>query len=105
MLQSLNVQNNNIKEIPKILCPNLRILDASDNHINSIAEDFEGHERLVELDLNANSIAHMEKLGNMPELRTLRLSNNKIKELVGLEGCASLEFLDLRANNVRNRPV
>lgn len=81
-------------------CPSLRILDLSDNSINSIAEDFEGHERLVELDLNANSIIKMEKLANMPELKILKLSNNKIKELVGLNGCVSLVELYLRSNNV-----
>lgn len=102
VLQSLNLQNNNIKELPKLNCPNLRYLDLSDNKIYTISEEFEGHERLLELDLNANSLHKIDRLVNMPELKILKLSNNKIREFLGLDGCTSLVRLDLRANQVKN---
>ena len=102
MLQSLNLQDNNIKELGRLgSCPSLRDLDLSDNSIHTISEDFEGHEKLVTLDLKINNINSIARLSNLPELKILNLASNKIKEFVGLEGCPSIETLSLRSNNVK----
>lgn len=102
VLQTLNLQDNSIKELGPISnCPNLRYLDLSDNSINSISEEFDGHPTLVELDLGINQLNNLSKLGGMPELKKLDLKNNRIKELQGLDGLGNLESLKLRGNMIQ----
>jgi Leucine-rich repeat (LRR) protein len=101
VLQTLNLQDNSIKELGPITnCPSLRFLDLSDNSISSISEEFEGHGSLVELDLGINQLNNLAKLGGMPELKRLYLNNNRIKELAGLDGLGNLQYLGLRGNMI-----
>jgi Leucine Rich repeats (2 copies) len=80
------------------VCPALRYLDLSDNNITSIAEDFDGHPNLIELDLGINQLTSLAKMGGMPSLKRLQLNNNKLKELTGLEAMSSLTYLCLKGN-------
>lgn len=47
-----------------------------------------------------NKLTSVEELGNLPKLKTLDLTGNKISSIKGLEKLKSLESLDLASNNL-----
>ncbi|KAJ3262048.1 Leucine-rich repeat-containing protein 23 [Boothiomyces macroporosus] len=79
-IKSLNLHSNLLKVLDPSLCllPNLTILDMSSNQI----ESFVGI--------------------NLPSLKSINLSNNKIKQIGGLENFKKLEFLKLSFNSIEN---
>ena len=83
-----------------MILPNLRRLDLSSNSLDRVSEEFDGLEKLEFLDLASNNISSVSHLKNLPALKELLLNNNNIRKFVGLEGCSSLQFLNLRANEI-----
>lgn len=101
MLQILNLQDNQVKELSQIsMVSSLRYLDLSSNVITQVSEDFDGHPNLIELDLGLNQLNSLGKMTGMPELKILLLNNNKLKELTGLEGLPNLQLLNLKGNHI-----
>ena len=91
---------NKIKDLPKLLLPNLRKLDLSSNGLDRVSEEFDGLEKLQYLDLASNNLSNISNLRNMPELKELLVNNNNLRKFVGLEGCTNIEILNLKANEI-----
>ena len=112
-LQILEISDNIINEIPNRTFVNqmeMRLLNMTKNNITSIERDsFKGMQRLFKLDLSRNKISevHSEALSDLNSLFLLNFSRNRIKILPKLP--ISLEFLDLRKNEIisldKNNPL
>lgn len=100
LLQNLVIEGNRIKELPRLILPNLLRLDLSRNNIDRISDEFEGLDKLTYLDLAMNNLTSMANLRNMPDLEALYLQSNQIRKFNGLEGCTSLEILTLKGNDI-----
>ena len=94
------MQSNKVKDLPKLLLPNLRRLDLSSNGLDRVSEEFDGLEKLEFLDLASNNLSNISNLRNMPELRELLVNNNNLRKFVGLEGCTNIQILNLKANEI-----
>ncbi|PIC35620.1 hypothetical protein B9Z55_014923 [Caenorhabditis nigoni] len=103
-LEEVDLSFNEIKyfdESMKLL-PEVRILNVSYNSITDIGTNLAFLSSLTELDLSNNTITKIdawnEKLGNV---KKLILSENAIEDLTGLGKLYSLEYLDVKGNNIQ----
>lgn len=102
-LQEVNLAQNKIKFMDKIVLPRLRRLNMDENRLRSV-EFFGGHRRLEVLRLQKNKIKTLEGLDNMVRLKELHLGENRIKTWDSLFNMPSLEYLDLKQNQLKNIP-
>lgn len=84
-VESLNVSSCYITHLETQFFKNatnlLKLLVSSNNIITLDANTFSEAHNLVEIDLSSNLISFVAPFGNLPKLRVLNLSSNKIKAL------------------------
>ncbi|EFO92473.1 hypothetical protein CRE_11036 [Caenorhabditis remanei] len=103
-LEEVDLSFNEIKTFDESmkLLPEVRILNVSYNSITDIGSNLAFLSSLTELDLSNNTITRIEswneKLGNV---KKLILSENAIEDLTGLGKLYSLEYLDVKGNNIQ----
>lgn len=98
-LLSLDVSANDLTALPPLPLPALKYANFAKNHIGTCS-DFQGHEKLEELDVSGNQIADLTGLGNMPALRKLNLSCNQLTSIEGLTVVSALTDMDLSKNQM-----
>ena len=81
-LQSLNVTENRVKELPEMLgWTELLTLMISGNRLSSLPESLISLKKLVSIDISRNDIKKLEeRLGLMDSLTMLRIANNPLRE-------------------------
>lgn len=104
-VEELNVARNAIRHLPGFLfaLPNLRILRAENNVINSVSFLLKGKKRNTKLEilsLSYNQLEEFEAFYLLRGLKTLLLRKNKIKGISNLSELEldNLEILDLGSN-------
>lgn len=103
-LERLSLRQNQIStiEFPEELGEKLTELDLYDNviaHIKGL-DQFVGMENL---DLSFNKIKHIKRVNHMKKLKDLYFVQNKISTIENLEGLTELKNLELGANRIRVR--
>uniref|UniRef100_A0A182XYU5 Leucine-rich immune protein (Short) n=1 Tax=Anopheles stephensi TaxID=30069 RepID=A0A182XYU5_ANOST len=99
-LEELHLDDNHLEQLDMSVfarMPNLRVLSAAGNGLTRIVPPISMLvlNELVTLSLGHNRLSSMEmKHLQLPSLRTLRLSNNSLEELAGLDGFE--QFFDLQ---------
>ncbi|KAJ8017115.1 hypothetical protein DPEC_G00014410 [Dallia pectoralis] len=109
-VQKLNLSYNLLGEIYSYTfdnLPNILSLDLSYNHIGALgSQAFTGLPNLEILDLTGNSIRELNANGSpapLPNLRRLRLADNKITSLQGiLDFANSIVILNVQNNRLTN---
>lgn len=81
-LQVLNVSENRLVELPRLLdWPELITLSAGNNKITSLPEGFTSLQKLCNLDLACNNLKSLDsEIGLMESLISLRVANNPLRE-------------------------
>lgn len=110
-LKNLNLQDNDLSEVPvdslKIL-RNLSLLDLSHNRINRVANgSFETLSKLTTLKLSDNNVTLEDGslIGLENSLKNLNLKGTLQKQIPrAISGMKTLAFLDLSQNNLRTLP-
>lgn len=100
-LSNLGLSSSSLTFLPTLPLPSLRSLDLSHNLLNSIPSTLAHLPRLASLDLSGNLIEDTRgAAASLPAgtVRTLKLRNNRIESLSGLDGVTSLRQVDLRDN-------
>ncbi|PAV90705.1 hypothetical protein WR25_05490 [Diploscapter pachys] len=103
LIEKIDCSFNRIEEIDESVhvLAKAQYLNLSHNSITEIGPNLQHLSGLVELDLSANCITELkswnEKLGN---LKKLTLAENSIRDLSGLSKLYSLEYLDVRGNDI-----
>ncbi|PAV92225.1 hypothetical protein WR25_08996 [Diploscapter pachys] len=103
LIEKIDCSFNRIEEIDDSVhvLAKAQYLNLSHNSITEIGPNLQHLSGLVELDLSANCITELkswnEKLGN---LKKLTLAENSIRDLSGLSKLYSLEYLDVRGNDI-----
>ncbi|KAK0659588.1 Protein phosphatase 1 regulatory subunit SDS22 [Lasiodiplodia hormozganensis] len=102
-LERLSLRQNQIStiEFPEELGEKLTELDLYDNliaHIKGL-DQFVGMENL---DLSFNKIKHIKRVNHMKKLKDLYFVQNKISTIENLEGLTELKNLELGANRIRS---
>lgn len=118
-LQWLDLSINKITELPCLRQPQLTKINLAENAI-ATAANFNGHSRVMvlnlsknklttcegichmasleEINLSENEIANVDELKNMPNLKVLNLNTNKLTTLEKLNPLPCLENLDVSTN-------
>ena len=95
----LYLLSNNLRSIPKLILPQLKVLSLSNNQLYSVDLVLP---QLQDLDLVYNKLTSVEL--DLPQLRWLRLSNNKLTS-VDCSKLPKLYYLDLQNNpNLNCKP-
>lgn len=104
---SLNLNNQNLKDVPSGIDKSINNLSLGNNRLKSIPGDLSRLNNLEYLDLSNNKIREVRiDFSNFPKLRWLNLSANKIKNIdESIGSLGRLEILDLSANNIKNLPL
>lgn len=88
--------------------PSLVRLDASDNQLTRITTGSSDFPKLIEVALRNNRMteAGMKGLGGAPNIQTLDISSNKLKDipLTAIIHLVHLQRLDIRANDIQQIP-
>lgn len=98
-LLHLDLSGNQLTKLEPLIMPALKFASFAKNEIAS-AEEFVGHDKLVELDLSENKLQALTGIANMPQLVQLNLSGNEIASFEGLAGLPELKELDLSKNSL-----
>lgn len=103
-LQSLNLNQNRIKELPESLqLPRLKKLSLNENEITSLSF-LEGHKSLVTLEARKNQLVNLVGLCRLPRLTEIFLAENSIASFKGIGILPKLTFLHLRNNHIKIIP-
>lgn len=106
-LQQLNLSFNLLGEIYDYTFDNLtdlRVLDLSYNHIGALGHQaFRGLTSLEYLDLRGNSLRRLGSTAHLPSLLTLRLSDNRLSWLWGIDELAGrgITYLEVEDNRLK----
>ncbi|KAM0680290.1 hypothetical protein GINT2_001676 [Glugoides intestinalis] len=108
-LESLSLQNNNIKELQPNIFNNLQKLESLDLSKNKLTEFpscvFDDLTNLKSLSLQNNNIKELQPniFNNLQKLEYLRLYNNKLTEFPScvFDGLVNLKLLSLQNNNIK----
>ncbi|CAK1552376.1 unnamed protein product [Leptosia nina] len=97
-LQSLLLYGNKMTEFNEniTLLPKLKVLDLSRNILTHIPDSLNKMKELTDINFSSNQIADMPKIGDMPHLITLDLSNNKLTSFPDMEEGSFPHLTDLR---------
>jgi len=98
-LQTIDLSQNVITELPKINIINLLTLNLSTNQITTTI-NFNGHPLLTRLELRRNKLTDFKGISNLPNLQELYIAENEIMSFEGLENVPSLKVLHMRKNPV-----
>ncbi|XP_054267240.1 leucine-rich repeat-containing protein 23-like [Macrosteles quadrilineatus] len=105
-LKHLNLSHNYIQQVENLHCPSLQELNLSYNRITDIDNEDKcmgSLENLRELDLAHNNLTSLHNLENLKSLKSLNVSENKIKdfnEIYKLDGLKKLREIKMRGNGV-----
>ncbi|HAS42108.1 MAG TPA: hypothetical protein DCS93_16640 [Microscillaceae bacterium] len=107
-LQSLYLQNNSLRSLPKNLgdLHHLEILFLEDNNLSELPTSIRYLKSLKSLYLRKNSLTSLPYvIGDMHGLKALYVEYNQLDELpMSIGRLKSLEFLDLEGNKLRSIP-
>ncbi|CAH2093425.1 unnamed protein product [Euphydryas editha] len=107
-LQSLLLYGNKITEFNENLTslPKLKVLDLSRNQITSIPESLNKMKELTSINFSSNQIEQMPKFGDLPNLITVDISNNKLSSFPDTENAnlPHLTDLKLKSNQIESIP-
>lgn len=98
-LQTVNLKENLIKELPEINLPNLLTLIVPMNQITT-ALKFKGHPKLKFLNIKRNKLTSLAGIKDMPLLEELKAGSNELTSLEGLENLPALKLLHTQKNPV-----
>lgn len=87
----IQVFNENITSLTK-----LKVLDLSRNQLKSIPDSLNNMKELTNVNLSGNEIEEMPKIGDMPNLITFDVSNNKLKSFVDFENASLPHLTDVK---------
>ncbi|XP_022120022.2 leucine-rich repeat-containing protein 47-like [Pieris rapae] len=97
-LQSLLLYGNKMTEFNEniTLLQKLKVLDVSRNQLTCIPDSLNKMKELTNINLSSNEISEMPKIGDMLNLITFDLSNNKLTSFPDMEGGSFPHFTDFR---------
>lgn len=97
----IEVFNENITTLRK-----LKVLDLSRNELKSIPESLNNMKELTSINFSSNQIEDMPKIGDLPNLIIIDISNNKLKSLLDVESAnlPHLTDLKLKSNLIESIP-
>ena len=84
-ITSVYINKNNITKMPKINCPKIRYLNASDNKINDISNLYLCKNTLTTLILPNNNIKEIGIMSQFSKIQTLHLYGNNIENISSLK--------------------
>ena len=87
-------------EFPAFKLPALEYLDVSNNKLESVQKDWNGHANLKVLKCADNKFKNLKPFCNMPKLEELYLGGNLIAEFTELSEMGALKKLHLRKNKI-----
>ncbi|KAJ2942776.1 hypothetical protein O0L34_g14964 [Tuta absoluta] len=93
--------NENITSLPK-----LKVLDLSRNQLTKIPESLNNLKELTSINFSSNQIESMPKLGDLPNLIIVDVSNNKLTAFLDVENAnlPHLTDLKLKGNAIESIP-
>jgi len=100
----LHLNSCGLQEVPPTVlrCPNLRVLNLSDNQLSVLPDWLPQLKQLEELYLGGNSLRNWTAdWSDWRSLRVLRLSRNQLSSVRGARLPARLQQLDLQQNRLR----
>ncbi|KAG1459533.1 hypothetical protein G6F46_002151 [Rhizopus delemar] len=109
-IKELQVSQNQLDILFRgdVTLPSLVRLDASDNQLTRITTGSSDFPKLIEVALRNNRMteAGMKGLGGAPNIQTLDISSNKLKDipLTAIIHLIHLQRLDVRANDIQQIP-
>lgn len=103
-LQTVDLSQNAITELPEIRIINLVSLNLSANQI-ATAVNFNGHPLLAKLELRKNKLTDFRGINSLPHLQELYVAENDILSFEGLHDVPSLRTLHMRKNPVLPRRI
>ena len=108
-LMKINLANNEITEVPKVLCtfPTLQVLGLNVNHITELPVELSCLATLRALSLYQNQLTRIapEVLTTLPSLATLNIARNELRSLPpSITQLRSLTSLDLGFNKLQHLP-
>ncbi|XP_078069179.1 toll-like receptor 2 type-2 [Mustelus asterias] len=97
-LQFLNLSSCEMKSIKECIPPNVEVLDLSNNALHRFDVNLP---LLKELNVSNNKFKRLPSDGYLPKMEILKISNNKLTSLTGVEIKAfkNLRFLEAGKNN------
>lgn len=97
----IEVFNENITTLRK-----LKVLDLSRNELKSIPESLNNMKELTSINFSSNQIEDMPKIGDLPNLIIIDISNNKLKSFLDVESAnlPHLTDLKLKSNLIESIP-
>ena len=99
-LQKLYLSNNKIKLLPALYCDNLLELHLDNNIINNAKSFIRGLRKLKFLNLSNNKLKNCIGISNCPSLEILKLNENELNSLEGLENLPNLNTLEINTNQI-----
>ncbi|XP_072934143.1 leucine-rich repeat-containing protein 47-like [Epargyreus clarus] len=107
-LQSLLLYGNKLSEFNENITslPKLKVLDLSRNQITAIPDTLNNMKELTSINFSSNQIETMPKLGDLPNLIIVDVSNNKLTSFLDLEtaNVPHLSDLKLKGNAIDSIP-
>ncbi|WP_419735222.1 NEL-type E3 ubiquitin ligase domain-containing protein [Pseudomonas sp. COR18] len=110
-LTTLRMERSGLSSLPNAIAElyKLQVLSLENNRLRLIrgtAQELEGLEALLELNLNGNPLGVLPNFATMQRLQVLRLSHTGIHEWpLGLLGLRDLVRVELRMNTISDLPV
>ncbi|XP_076858173.1 leucine-rich repeat and calponin homology domain-containing protein 1 isoform X3 [Brachyhypopomus gauderio] len=106
-LTSLNISRNQLSMVPACVCGlPLRVLNASNNKLNSLPESISQLTNLMELDVSCNEVTTLPRhIGRLKDLRELNVRRNLLCGLPDDLADLPLVKFDFSCNKVSTIPV
>ncbi|WP_017904230.1 NEL-type E3 ubiquitin ligase domain-containing protein [Pseudomonas asplenii] len=110
-LLTLRMERSGLSSLPNAIgqLKKLQVLSLENNRLRLIqgtAQELEGLEELLELNLNGNPVGVLPNFATLQRLQVLRLSHTGIHEWpLGLLGLRDLARVELRMNTISDLPV
>lgn len=97
----IQVFNENITSLRK-----LKVLDISRNKLKSIPDSLNNMKELTSINFSSNEIEDMPKIGDLPNIISFDVSNNKLSSFLDLDGASlpHLTDLNLKGNLIESIP-
>lgn len=103
-LRNLQLSNNQIEDISTLaLLPDLFSITLAENNISNIdcLKQFDS-EKYYSLDLSGNQIVDISSVSNLKNIISINLNDNKISDIKALENLGNLKYLKLENNKIND---